>query len=84
MGKSLTKVHFLAPKKTNNHGCEFEGVIYNLLTKKIYSQIVKTKRVNKDIYLKLILFFRYPFSSLHRTNEIQAKLDEAEERVFCL
>jgi hypothetical protein len=53
-------------KNLSKNVVEYELATLNLIFKKIYSQIVKTKKINKDTFLSIILFLRYPFSFVNR------------------
>lgn len=60
--------------KTPQNKSEFEGYAHKLISKKVYNQLQVLKKNNKGLYLKLVLFLRFPYSLVFKA-EIQKKMD---------
>lgn len=51
----------------------------NILAKKMYAQLQNVKKYNKEAYIKIIIFLRYPYSAMSKYCELLKQANESEE-----
>jgi hypothetical protein len=53
--------------------------ILSTFSRTLYNEMQKMKQNNKEMYLKIMLFIKFPYSVCYRYNEIMRKINEREE-----